>query len=322
MYIKNSIILFILTILIFVNNTHALEKRFINIGTGSITGIYYPIGSTICKFLMKNSHSDTEKIICSVASTTGGAYNINAMRNNDIDVGIAQSDWEYNAYYGQGIFKSKPMQDLRLLLSMHKEYLTLVARKDSNINSVSDIKGKKVNIGAPGTGIRGMMVALMDVNGWTKKDFSVASELKTSEQAQALCDHKIDVMADVIGHPNGAIQEVTYSCDTVFIPIDDENIKKLQEKYPYYSFGIIPGNIYKGNPQDTKTIAVKASLLAKSDLDESIAYEIVKNVMNNLDEFKNLSGALNNLQKEEMAKENFVPLHSGAKKYYQENESK
>lgn len=309
--------LFIFIILIYANGLHAKDqKKFINIGTGSITGIYYPIGSTICKLLMQN-HNKGE-IICSVASTTGGAYNINSMRNGDLDIGIAQSDWEYIAYYGGGVLKLKPMHDLRLLFSMHKEYLTLVARKGSNINSIGDIKGRRINIGAPGTGVRSMMMALMDVNNWAKKDFAVTSELKTSEQAQALCDNKIDVMTDVIGHPNGTMQEVTYSCDTVFIPIDDENIEKLQAKYPYYKSGVIPGNIYRGNPQSTKTIAVQASLLTKSNLDEDTAYELVKNVMNNLDELKNISGALSNLQKEDMVKENFAPFHDGAKKYYQE----
>ncbi|GHM58080.1 MAG: C4-dicarboxylate ABC transporter substrate-binding protein [Candidatus Mesenet longicola] len=317
-YIKHFILLFIFIALMCTAHAHAKEskKKFLNIGTGSITGIYYPIGSTICRLLAQDSNKG--KIICSVASTTGGAYNINSMRNDDFDIGIAQSDWEYIAYHGSGVSKLKPMHDLRLLFSMHKEYFTLVARKGSNINTVNDIKGGRVNIGAPGTGVRSMMTALMDVNNWTKKDFAVASELKTSEQAQALCDNKIDVMADVIGHPNGTMQEVTYSCDTVFIPIDDKNIERLQEKYPYYKSGIIPGNIYKGNPQSTKTIAVYASLLTKSNLDEDIAYELVKNAMSNLDELKNISGALSNLQKEDMVKENFAPLHDGAKKYYQE----
>ncbi|WP_339045863.1 TAXI family TRAP transporter solute-binding subunit [Candidatus Mesenet endosymbiont of Agriotes lineatus] len=121
-------------------------KKSLNIGTGSIIGIYYPIGSTICRLLAQDS--DKGKVMCSVASTTGGAYNINSMRNDDFDIGIAQSDWEYIVYHGGEVLKLKPMHDLRLLFSMHKAYLTLVARKGSNINTINGIKGRRINIGA------------------------------------------------------------------------------------------------------------------------------------------------------------------------------
>ncbi|KJV68844.1 TAXI family TRAP transporter solute-binding subunit [Candidatus Neoehrlichia procyonis] len=313
---------FIIILVIFLSfkaNAVDLKKEFVLIGTGSMTGVYYPVGSNVCKFASYSNKQSLKKIICSISSTTGSIYNLNSMRMNNMDVGIVQSDLEYYAYNGLNLYKKMPpMKNLRLLASLHREYFTLVTRRDSGIHSVNDIKGKKVNIGAPGSGIKVMMLKLFKEKGWSKKDFSVISELKASEQVQALCDGKVDVIADLVGHPNAAMQEAVVTCDAIFIPLDDELISKFNVKYPYYQKSIISGAIYKNDPQDIQTLAVRASLLATTNLSDDIAYLIVKYIALHLSDFQRLSGALKNLTISDLSQSSSAPIHKGAEKYYKE----
>ena len=314
--------LLIIICIILLISPSCLNAKFdgekIVIGTGSMTGLYYPIGGSLCRFLSKD-YNKTDKLICSIASTTGGFYNLNSMRSGNMDIGIAQSDWEYNAYNGTGTFKKiGPMKNLRLIATMHKEYFSILARKDSGIRSINDLKGKRINIGAPGTGIRGAMLDLMEARGWTRSDFSILSELKSAEQAQALCDNKIDVMSDFIGHPNAAMQEATVSCEAVLIPVDDITISQMIKIHPYYESGVIPGNIYPENPNDIKTLSVHSSILTTDELDEKIAYKLTKSIVKHFTEIKSLSGALSNIKKENLPNVTSAPLHQGARRYYEE----
>ena len=219
---KILITFLIITINVFCNTANALtdssKKQYILIGTGSMTGVYYPIGSSICRFIAADYGNDDNSIVCSISSTTGSVYNLNSMRHANMDIGIVQSDLEYYAYNGIGLYEKMPaMRHLRILSSLHKEYLTIVVRANSNISVIDDIKGKRVNIGSPGTGVRIAMLKLLNEKKWGRKDFAVMAELKSSEQAQALCDNKIDVMVDVVGHPNAAIQEAAATCDIKLI---------------------------------------------------------------------------------------------------------
>ncbi|WP_395877412.1 TAXI family TRAP transporter solute-binding subunit [Ehrlichia muris] len=296
----------------------SLDKQYILIGTGSMTGVYYPIGGSICRFMTTDYGKDDSKVICSISSTTGSVYNLNSIRYSNMDVGIVQSDLEYYAYNGLGFYeKMPPMDNLRILASLHREYITIVVRKDSGISVIDDIKGKRVNIGSPGTGVRVAMSKLLKEKGWTRRDFSVMAELKSSEQAQALCDNKIDVMVDVIGHPNASIQEASATCNITFIPLDDKLIADLHAKYPYYQRDIINGKLYN-NPSDIQTVSVKASLITTTELSDDLAYKIVKSIVTHLRELRGITGALKTLTLQDMAKSDITPMHDGAKRYYKE----
>lgn len=292
--------------------------KFITIGTGAVTGVYYPAGGAICRLV--NRGRKTHNIRCSVESTGGSVYNINALRTGEMDIAVAQSDWQYHAYKGTAYFAGQPpFTKLRSLFSLHSEAFTVVARADSGIKKFDDIKGKRVNIGNPGSGMRATMDVVMQAKNWTVKDFKVASELKASEQPQALCDNKIDVMIYAAGHPNGAVQEATTSCETVIVPVDGPDIDSLLKEYPFYTPAVIPGGMYPGSPHDVKTFGVRATLVTTSDLDEDVAYEVVKAVFDNFDNFKTLHPVFVGLDPEEMITlGNTAPMHKGAIRYFKE----
>ncbi|NVK30177.1 MAG: TAXI family TRAP transporter solute-binding subunit, partial [Gammaproteobacteria bacterium] len=188
--------------------------QFISIGTGGVTGVYYPTGGAVCR--MMNKGRKEHGIRCAVESTGGSVYNINTIRAGELEFGVAQSDWQHHAYNGTSKFEDAgAFEGLRAVLSIHPEPFTVVARADSGIRNLEDLKGKRVNIGNPGSGQRGTMEVLMAEMGWTKDDFALASELKAAEQSAALCDNNIDAMVYTVGHPSGSIQEATTACDSV-----------------------------------------------------------------------------------------------------------
>ncbi len=296
----------------------AAEKSFVTIGTGGVTGVYYPTGGSICRLVNKGKKE--HGVRCSVESTGGSVYNINTIRAGELDMGVAQSDWQYHAYNGTSKFKEKgPFKELRAVFSVHPEPFTVVARKDSGIKNLADLKGKRVNIGNPGSGQRGTMETLMKAMGWDKSSFKLASELKSSEQSKALCDNKIDAMVFTVGHPSGSIKEATTTCDSVLVNIAGPEVDKLIADNDYYRAATIPGGMYRGTDKDTKTFGVGATFVSSTALSENVVYNVVKAVFENFDGFKKLHPAFNHLKKEEMIKDGLsAPLHDGAAKYYKE----
>jgi len=296
----------------------AAEQTFVTIGTGGVTGVYYPTGGAICRLV--NKTRKVHGIRCTVESTGGSVYNLNTIAAGELDMGVAQSDWQYHAYNGTSKFKSQgPNKDLRAVFSVHPEPFTVVARKDSGIKNFQDLKGKRVNIGNPGSGQRGTMEVVMGALGWTKADFKLASELKSAEQSSALCDNKIDAIVFTVGHPSGSIKEATTSCDSVLVNVTGSAINKLVKDNDYYRTATVPGGMYRGNPEDTKTFGVGATFVSSAKVPENVIYNVVKAVFENFDEFKKLHPAFKVLVKEEMIKDGLsAPLHDGAVKYYKE----
>lgn len=293
-------------------------ETFVTIGTGGVTGVYYPTGGSICRLVNKNSA--THGIRCNVEATGGSVFNLNAIRGGEMDMGVAQSDWQYHAYNGTSKFAdSGPNPKLRAVFSVHPEPFTLVARTDAGINSLADLKGKRVNIGNPGSGQRGTMEVVMEAVGWTRDDFALTSELKSAEQAGALCDNKVDAIIFTVGHPNGSIKEATTTCDAKLIPVTGEAIDKLVADNSYYRSAVIPGGLYEGSDADTTTFGVGATFVSSSDVPDEVVYEVVKAVFENFTQFRRLHPAFANLKKEEMVKDGLsAPLHPGAERYYKE----
>ncbi len=294
------------------------QNQFVTIGTGGVTGVYYPTGGAICRLVNKTRKE--HGIRCSVESTGGSVYNLNTIAAGELDMGVAQSDWQYHAYHGTSKFADKGAnKDLRAVFSVHPEPFTVVARADSGVKNFADLKGKRVNIGNPGSGQRGTIEVVMNAYGWTTGDFKLASELKAAEQAAALCDNKVDAMVYVVGHPNGSIKEATTSCDSVLVNVAGPTIDKLIADNPYYRTATIPGGMYRGTDSDTKTFGVGATFVSSAKVPEDVIYNVVKAVFENFDDFKKLHPAFANLKKEEMIKDGLsAPLHAGAIKYYKE----
>ncbi|MEO1093242.1 MAG: TAXI family TRAP transporter solute-binding subunit, partial [Pseudomonadota bacterium] len=176
------------------------------------------------------------------------------IRAGELEFGVAQSDWQYHAYNGTSKFKDKgKFGDLRAVFSVHGEPFTVVARTDSGVKSFQDLKGKRVNIGNPGSGQRATMGVVLDALGWTPSDFALASELKSAEQAAALGDNKVDAIVFTVGHPNGSLQEAATTTDATLVPVTGPAIDKLVGDNPYYAKATIPGGMYRGNDKDTDT---------------------------------------------------------------------
>lgn len=296
----------------------AQAEEFITIGTGSVTGVYYPTGGAICKLV--NNDRKTNGIRCSVESTGGSVYNVNTMRAGELDFGVVQSDWQYHGYNGTSEFKELgPYKEMRAVFSLHTEPFNIIARTDSGINNLDDLKGKRVNIGNPGSGDRATMEVVMNTMGWNKDDFKLAAELKGSERSQALCDNKIDAFVYVVGHPNGSIKEATTSCDAKLIPATGAAIDKLVADNPYYAKSTVPGGMYRGTDSDVNSFGVAATLVSSTNVSDDAVYALVKAVFENFHVFTRLHPSFANLKKEDMIKAGIsIPLHPGAEKYYKE----
>lgn len=295
----------------------AQEQRYISIGTGGVTGVYYPTGGAICR-LVNKTYKETG-IRCSAESTGGSIYNINTIRSGELDFGIAQSDWQYHAYNGTSKFAEKgPFKELRAVFSVHPEPVTIIARDDSGIQNITDLKGKRVNIGNPGSGTLGTWEVIEKTMGWKRSDLALAAQMKSSETGAALCDNKIDAYFWLVGHPSALTQETLASCPSHLVNAWSPEIEKLVNDTPYYRKAVIPAGMYN-NKEDIVTFGVGATFVTRADVPEDVVYTVVKAVFENFDQFKKLHPAFANLDPQQMIKDSLsAPLHPGAIKYYKE----
>jgi len=299
-------------------SAQAAEEKFVTIGTGGQTGVYYVVGQSICKLV--NRDTGKTGVRCTAPSTGGSIDNINSIRSGARNLGVAQSDWQFHALNGTSKFEDQgPYPDLRAVFSVHPEPFTVVARADSGIKTFADLKGKRVNVGNPGSGQRGTMEVVMDKLGWTMDDFALASDLKAAEQSAALCDNKVDAIIYTVGHPSGSIQEASTSCDSVVIPVTGPEIDALVADNPFYAKAVIPGGMYRGSDQDVETFGVLATFVSSTATDDDTVYAVVSAVFDNFDRFKKLHPAFENLDPKKMVTDGLsAPLHDGAAKYYKE----
>ena len=294
------------------------QQKYITIGTGGVTGVYYAAGGAICRLVNKDRKS--HGIRCSVESTGGSVFNINTIKAGELDLGVAQSDVQFNALKGVANFKEAgAWADLRAVMSLHPEPFTVLSRKELNIKTFTEFKGRKFNVGNPGSGTRASMEELLGAMGWKMSDFGLASELKADEHGPALCDGKIDGFFYAVGHPSANIQDPTTTCGAKIIPLTGAAVDKLVKQHAYYAYATIPAGLYPNNPQETKTYGVLATFVSSQKVPADTVYAVVKAVFDNFDEFKKLHPALSHLKAEGMIKDGLsAPLHAGAVKYYKE----
>ncbi len=294
------------------------QQKFVSIGTGGVTGVYYAAGGAICRLVNKDRGADGVR--CSVESTGGSVFNVNTIKAGELDLGVVQSDVGYNAYNGEGQFKDGgAYKKLRSVFSIHPEPFTVLSRKEANVSSFDDFKGKRFNVGNPGSGTRASMDQLLLAMGLDSSFFSLASELRPDEHGPALCDGKIDGFIYGVGHPSANIQDPTTSCGAKLVPLTGPAVDKLVDAHPYYAKATIPGGLYPNNPEDTETYGVLATFVTSEDVPEESVYNVVKAVFDNFDDFRRLHPAFANLKKEDMAKNGLsAPLHPGAEKYFKE----
>jgi TRAP transporter TAXI family solute receptor len=294
------------------------QQKFITIGTGGVTGVYYAAGGAICRLV--NKGRKVHKIRCSVESTGGSVFNINTIKAGELDLGVAQSDVHFNAFKGEKQFKGPGAYgDLRAVFSLHPEPFTVVARKGLNVKAFSEFRGKRFNVGNPGSGHRASLQELLGALGWKMSDFSLASELKADEHGSALCDGKIDGFFYAVGHPSANIQDPTTTCGAQLVGLTGPAVEKLVKANPYYAFTTIPAGLYPNNPQATPTYGVLATFVSSTKVPADLVYVVVKAVFDNFAEFKKLHPALGHLEPKNMIKDGLsAPLHDGAVRYYRE----
>ena len=240
----------------------AQQQRFITIGTGGVTGVYYPAGGAICRLV--NRDRAKHGLRCSVESTGGSVANVNLLKSGEIEFGVAQSDVQFNAIKGLGQFKDGAFPDLRAVFALHPEPFTVVTRKESNITKFEDLKGKRFNVGNPGSGTRASMEELLGAMGWKMGDFSLASELRPDEHGPAVCDGKIDGFFYAVGHPSANIQDPTTICGARLVSLTGPAVDKLVKEKPYYAIATIPGGMYPNNPNAINTYGVQATVVSSA----------------------------------------------------------
>ena len=300
------------------------KKTFISIGTGGPTGVYFVVGQSVCRMVHKAAAEGRKTgrkhgIRCSAPSTGGSNYNIGQIREGELDFGVAQSDWQYHAYNGSSKYKGKAYKKLRAVFSVHAEPYHIIVGKNSGIKSWADLKGKRFNIGNPGSGQRGTTEVLMKKYGTMKGDFKIATELTSTEQSKALCDGKIDAYGYTVGVPNAGVSVATDGCGAKIINLMTSVEKGLVDANPYYAFATIPKGTYKTTDADVTTFGVMATFVTSADVPERVVYEVVRAVFENLNDFRKLHPAFKNLDPKLMIKNALsAPLHPGAIKYYKE----
>jgi hypothetical protein len=295
------------------------KMTFVTIGTGGITGVYYPTGGAICRIV--NKKRKVYGIRCTVESTGGSVFNVNAIMAGDLEFGVVQSDRQFQAMKGLAEWKEKgPQKDLRAVFTIHPESITLVAADDAGIKSINDLRGKRVNIGNPGSGQRQNSIDGLTNAGINYKKDLKAEGVKAAEAPGLLQDGRIDAFFYTVGHPSGAIKEATAGRRKVhFVSIT--KVDKLLKKYPYYAKAVIPIKLYPGstNTKDVQTFGVKATFVTSAKVPDRMVYAITKEVFDNFESFKKLHPAYQVLTKQNMLEGMSAPIHPGAMKYYKES---
>lgn len=292
------------------------ENRF-TIGTGGVAGIYHQIGASICRFIkMRGENKDLQ---CRTLTTYGSVHNLEGLRDGSFELAVVQSDLQHHAYHGTSEFeRAGPNHELRALFSVVPEAFTVIAGKDSGISTLSDLKGRRVNVGNPGSGQRAAMKRVMQRFDWTLDDFEAATEMESAVQSGEICRRKIDAAVYLVAHPNLSLEEAT-TCNSVLVPVVGPEIDGLIADNPHYMRVTIPADHYYPNAQPIPSFGVIATVVASSTTSSEVVYEVVKAVFENLEEMRTLLPVFANLNKEFMLSPyHAAPWHPGALRYFQE----
>jgi uncharacterized protein len=289
------------------------------IGTASPTGIYYPLGGSICRLV--NLETSGHGLRCSEEPSSGSVATIESVRGGRLDLGVVPSDVLADAVAGQGAFRSRgPATDLRVLFAGPDEMLTIVARKELGIRTVAEVRGMRINIGDPGSRQRANLDRVMAVLGLTRGDFADVRELPAAEQHRAFCDKALDVIVYSVGHPNGQIRNVTRACQGRLVDVSGPAIDRLLAEYREYERTIIPGGTYSADQVEVRTFGVRAVVVTSPRVSDTMAYEITRGVFDNIDVFRLLHAAFETLSIAEMVRPSGrAPVHAGALRYYREH---
>ncbi|TZE82793.1 TAXI family TRAP transporter solute-binding subunit [Calorimonas adulescens] len=289
------------------------EQRFLNIATGGTAGTYYPLGGAMAD-IWKNNIPGLNP---SVQSTGAAVANVNMLKDGSVDVIFVQNDIAYYAFSGEEMFKDNKYEDIRGLASLYPETIQIVALKDKNIKTVADLKGKRVAVGAAGSGTEANARQILEAAGLSYNDINV-QYLSFGDAANNMKDGNIDAAFVTAGMPTAAVTDISATKDINIVEIGDDIADNLIRKYPFYVKTTIQGGTYKGQDSDVKTVSVMSMLAVSKDMDEELAYNLVKSLFENTDRLK-AAHAMGVKITIDTAKEGMsIDLHPGAAKYYTE----
>jgi len=286
-------------------------EEFISIATGGTAGTYYPIGGAIAKAV-----SDHSEIRATAETGNASVANINLVSNAEIAIAFAQNDTCYWAFNGQHMFK-EPLKNLRVVTALYPEHVQLIATKESNVKTLTDLKGKRVGVGAPGSGVEADVQALFQVAGLKYGDMKV-DFLDFGATTNRFKDNQIDAGFVVAGYPTASIMDLANTKDVALVSFDEKLMADLVKAHPYFVPDKIPGGTYKGMDADTPTPAVMALLVTHDQVAEDVIYKFTKALFENLDTVHASHAKAREITLEAALTGLTAPLHPGAAKYYKE----
>ncbi|MEM7251964.1 MAG: TAXI family TRAP transporter solute-binding subunit [Pseudomonadota bacterium] len=305
-------------------HSDAQSPSYIAIGTGGPSGVYFVAGNGVCRMVNIGAAEGRNSgrkhgLRCSAPSTGGSTYNIRQVARGDLQFALAQSDWQHHAHRGSRPDRVPAFAGLRSVMSLHGEPFHVVVGANANIRTWSDLKGKRVNLGNPGSGHRATMQELMTESNWTLESFGEVFELTSSQQSRALCAGRIDAFVFSVGVPNAGVAAATDGCGARILSLDQPATHRLIESAPYYALATIPRGTYRTTQQDIVTFGVLATLITSADVPNDIVYEVTRSVFDNLDDFRRLHPAFANLTPTRMVTDGLTaPIHPGAIQFYRE----
>ena len=297
------------------------KTYFVTIGSGDVTGVYFPTGLTIAK--MVNEKRNMYGIRATVESTRGSVFNVNALMAGYLEFGLVQSDKQYQAVKGHAEWAKKgPQNELRALFSLHHESVNLIAAIDAGIKKIADLKDKRVNLGNPGSGQNQNSIDALQAVGLNPRTDVYPETVKASEAPRLLQDNRIDAFFCTVGHPSDTLQIATSGDRKVrFIAVTGPGIDRMIDEKHYYATTTVPvRQFYQGSEDlvDVKTFSVIATLCTSTRVPAEVVYIITKEVLDNFEEFKRQHPAYVTLSKESILKGLIAPFHPGAIKYFTE----
>ncbi len=304
----------------FVLTASPLRAADIIIGVGSGSVVQNHAGRAICRAIKKS----VQGLSCEIKKFVGRDAAeplavLSNVRNGAIEIGLVPSDWLHYAFTGTGPakFLDADFKGLRVLLALYDEPFTVIARRDAGISSLDDLKGKRVNIGNPGSSQRAVMDHVLKAKGWSRSTFQVAEELSENEQSLALCHNRIQAMILVTSHPNSNIKQVVELCGVEIVSVSGSDIEKIVSQNPYYSEVVVKKGTYDGQGEDILSFGVRITVVGSEDLSDELASVISQAIVENVDGIKNALPALRHHSINDMMRfETVTPMHSGAERYF------
>lgn len=291
------------------------DYRLISIRTAGRTGVYYFAGGTLCDYI--NAGRWEHGMRCVSERSNGSIDNLEAIRAGRADFAIVQSDWQFHAVNGTSVFEAAgPNRELRSVMALFPEHLTLVASPESGIVRFEDLRGKRVNLGPVGSGGRGTMRIAMNAMGWSLSDFEFVSELAMDALTPALCSGEIDAAVFIVAHPNLTVEDMVAECDATLVPVEGAGIDRMVGERDYYFTTEIPAGIYDGQVASVDTVALGATMVTSARTSPILVEAFVRTVFENLGSFRQAHPAFANLAPARMVSEGLTaPLHQGALAY-------